>query len=91
MKEQQKKLITEIMNEDAKDGLYEKQTAVEWLLERYKSQNTLLFADDFEQAKEMERQQVESAYYTGATNFSEHSTKAVRWSKQYYNEEYGKQ
>ncbi len=27
-KEQQKKLITEIMNEDAKDGLYEKQTAL---------------------------------------------------------------
>jgi hypothetical protein len=31
-----------------------KQTAVEWLLEKYKSQNTLLFADDFEQAKAME-------------------------------------
>ena len=30
-------------------------TAVEFLLEKYKSQNTLLFADDFEQAKEMER------------------------------------
>lgn len=32
------------------------QTAVEYLLEKYKSQNTLLFAEDFEQAKEMERQ-----------------------------------
>jgi hypothetical protein len=29
-------------------------TAVEFLLEKYKSQNTLLFAEDFEQAKAME-------------------------------------
>ena len=34
-----------------------KQTAVEFLLEKYKSQNTLLFSDDFEQAKEMEKEQ----------------------------------
>jgi len=37
-------------------------TAVEFLLEKYKSQNTLLFSDDFEQALEMERQQIENAY-----------------------------
>jgi hypothetical protein len=30
--------------------------AVEFLLEKYKSQNTLLFAEDFEQAKEMEKE-----------------------------------
>jgi hypothetical protein len=34
-----------------------KQTAVEFLLDKYKSQNTLLFAEDFEQAKEMEKEQ----------------------------------
>jgi hypothetical protein len=33
------------------------ETAVEFLLEKYKSQNTLLFADNFEQAIEMEKQQ----------------------------------
>jgi phage-related protein len=33
-------------------------TAVEFLLEKYKSQNTLLFGEDFEQAKEMEKQQI---------------------------------
>jgi hypothetical protein len=32
-------------------------TAVEFLLEKYKYQNTLLFAEDFEQAKEMEKEQ----------------------------------
>jgi hypothetical protein len=36
-----------------------KQTAVEFLLEKYKSQNTLLFGQDFEQAKEMEKKQAE--------------------------------
>ena len=35
-------------------------TAVEFLLEKYKSQNTLLFAEDFEQAKEMEKEQAEA-------------------------------
>jgi len=37
-----------------------KQTAVEFLLEifeRYKSQNSLFFAEDFTQAKEIEKQQ----------------------------------
>jgi len=32
----------------------EQQSAVEFLLEKYKSQNTLLFADDFEKAKQIE-------------------------------------
>jgi len=36
-------------------------TAVEFLLEKYKSQNTLLFAEDFEQAKEMEKEQIVKA------------------------------
>jgi hypothetical protein len=51
-----------------------KQTAVEWLLEKYKSQNTLLFADDFEQAKAMEsNEQVISVpiyYYEDENNIN---------------------
>ena len=44
-------------------------TAVEFLLEKYKSQNTLLFAEDFEQAKEMEKEQKIdfASYYTPLT------------------------
>ena len=34
-------------------------TAVEFLLEKYKSQNTLLFADDFEQAIAMDKKALE--------------------------------
>ena len=36
-------------------------TAVEYLLEKYKSQNTLLFAEDWQQAKEMEKEQTVKA------------------------------
>ena len=43
-----------------------KKTAVEFLLEKFKSQNTLLFADDWEQAKEMEKQQIIDAYNQGS-------------------------
>ena len=43
----------------------EKKTAVEFLLEKYKSQNTLLFGEDFEQAKQMEKQQIEQAFNEG--------------------------
>lgn len=40
-------------------------TALEFLLEKYKSQNTLLFAEDFEQAKEMEKKQIKDAFDYG--------------------------
>jgi hypothetical protein len=45
-----------------------KQTAVEFLLEKYKSQNTLLFAEDFEQAKEMEEKERQEVYANGFAN-----------------------
>jgi hypothetical protein len=48
-------------------------TAVEFLLEKYKSQNTLLFAEDFEQAKKMEKEQIDDAWdsaYTSEGYFS---------------------
>ena len=35
----------------------EQQSVVEFLLEKYKSQNTLLFAEDWEQAKQIEKEQ----------------------------------
>jgi hypothetical protein len=57
----------------------EKQTAVEFLLEKYKSQNTLLFAEDFQQAKEMEKEIIRTAYLDGMDG--EYNT-----SEQYYNE-----
>ena len=77
-KEEQKKLITEIMNEDAKDGLYKPaKTAVEWLIEQLKeydcadikdSQNWVIKIDALvltakvEQAKAMEKEQMEDCW-----------------------------
>ena len=49
--------VNKFVAENQKEGP-KNMTAVEWLLERYKSQNTLLFSDDFELAKKMERQQI---------------------------------
>lgn len=63
---EQKQLITEIMSEDAKDGLYKKQTAVEWFAEQIIRKHPIITQylpnynfdkELIEQAKEMEKQQ----------------------------------
>jgi hypothetical protein len=63
-KQEQKQLIIDIMNEDAKDGLYKKQTAVEWLAEQieqyiltYSNLPQNVLSKFKKQAKEMEEQQ----------------------------------
>jgi hypothetical protein len=67
---QQKKLLTEIMEADSKDGLYKQQTAVKWLI------NELEKLDDnmseyvskiaiYNQAKAMEKEQIKKAYKRG--------------------------
>jgi hypothetical protein len=56
-------------------------TAVEFLLEKYKSQNTLLFGEDFEQAKEMEKEQIKDAYDRGHNEYD-----IYRNGQNYYNE-----
>ena len=66
------------MNEDAKDGLYKQQTAVEWLAEKYnyitwmrnRDEISVGTADEWrikylEQAKEMDKQQKMDAYNQG--------------------------
>jgi hypothetical protein len=58
---EQKKLLTEIMKADEKDGLYKNTTGVDWLLHMYKSLPQVEFEKHhpqlFEQAKEMEKEQ----------------------------------
>jgi hypothetical protein len=64
-----------------------KQTAVEWLQEamsnKLSSEIGPYFLDLFEQAKEMEKDQIEEAYWDGYQNIP--SMKP----EQYYNETYG--
>ncbi len=53
-------------------------TAVEWLEEQYTKQITFLHREDFQQAKEMEKEQIIDAYET--------SHISMMTAKQYYNE-----
>jgi len=70
-----------------------KQTAVEWLidqLEKYELYSKVSFQclKEIDQAKAMEKEQIETAYQAGdgdAYNLEETKT----WAEQYYNETYG--
>ncbi len=58
-KEEQKQLITDIMNADAKNGLYKQQTAVEWFFDNLKSHEIQAeHLSMYEQAKAMEKEQI---------------------------------
>ena len=85
----------EIMNEDQKNGMYKKQTAVEWLLDwmeknQYFIGNDLLEA--FEQAKAMHKEEmiqscskmqiIDDVDFDGNVTF-------IFDPEQYYNETYG--
>lgn len=93
-KEEQKRLITEIMNEDAKDGLYEPaQTATEWLFvqlyEKFEMKGDgREMSKVLEQAKEMEEKQsftadeLKAAYHAG---YLDAKTNHINDAEQYIN------
>lgn len=89
-KEIQKQLIIEIMNEDAKDGLYKKQTAVEWL-DRWFRDNPEATHEEgnkaLHHAKQMEKKQIVDAYCLGHVF---HDSNDSNSPEEYYNTEYGK-
>ena len=61
-----------------------KQTAVEWLVDKVEDHFCLLPVDLIEQAKEMEKEQIKYAYWSGCINSEEDKDAA-----EYYNETYG--
>lgn len=62
-----------------------KQTAVEFLLEKYKSQNNLLFWEDFEQANKMFEEHIIDAFCED--NYEYNGYRQISLSgQQYYNE-----
>lgn len=67
-----------------------KQTAVEWLKKIILSGNGRLHLTDeeFEQAKQMEKEQIKVSYETGWVNGD--LKKAPRFGKDYYDETYNK-
>jgi len=70
----------------------QKQTAVEWLVEKLKSQGLLIGEPKnlvaVQQAKEMEKQQIVYAHLLGLIRSLD--IPASEQAEQYYNEEYGK-
>lgn len=58
-----------------------KQTAVEWLVEQVKSQKYIEDVD-FEQAKEIEKQQIKDAYISGM--YDAHSKTSIDYYKENY-------
>jgi hypothetical protein len=84
-KEEQKQLIIDIMNEDARDGLYKQQTAVEWL-ENELSKIGLtheVIGDKIQKAKEMEKEQIIDAWIATDNELQRLS------AEQYYKKTYG--
>ena len=92
----QKQLLTEIMNADAKDGLYDHSvgsnkmvTAVEWLEQSIKNKvicaiyERLKKEGHFEKAKEMEKEQIMKAYANGSNDRLKN-----RINEKYYKETY---
>ena len=83
---EQKQLITEIMSEDAKDGLYKKQTSVEWLSKQlWKTpQYETEWQKVIEQAKEIHRVEIIESYASGSNDRLKN-----RINTNYYNETFG--
>jgi hypothetical protein len=71
-----------------------KQTSVDWLFEKLweTPKDKLTWHSILEQAKEMEKQQIEDAHIEGQRVFDKHPH--TQWTndqaEQYYNETYGK-
>jgi hypothetical protein len=81
-KEQQKKLIIEIMEADSKDRLYKQQTAVDWLVKEF---NLEEYKASIEFAKAKEKEQILNACY----QFSDYPFNKED-HLEYYNETYNK-
>lgn len=62
------------------------QTAVQWLEDRYRPKGYIT-AEEFEQAKEIEKEQIINSHLTGLIHPLE--MEATKQAEQYFNETYG--
>jgi hypothetical protein len=68
-----------------------RQTAVEWVFEYLWKNHHLAFSDNiFNQAKQMEKQQIVDAYGQGTADEAGEILDATKDAQQYYNKTYGK-
>lgn len=67
-----------------------KQTAVEWLMEQFWNNEGMLTTKKLEQAKEMEKERIETAYNKGTVHGIDYPESTLPITgEQYYNETYG--
>jgi hypothetical protein len=66
----------------------ENKTAIEWLIDKLGIEGIVWLQEDFEQAKEMEKEQIEDAFANGVDDeYEYHINNQPRTnSEQYYNE-----
>ena len=83
-KEEQKKLLTEIMEADDKDGLYNHQTAVEFLYGIMFVVNGVITFEQFHQALDMHEEQIKNAYKADRYPCSDED------AEEYYNQTFKK-
>ena len=70
-----------------------KQTAVEWLIEELSKNDQRMLGKVlliYEQAKQMEKEQIIDAWENGIDNCGEFNTPTIATGKQYYNETFKK-
>ncbi len=58
-------------------------TAVEWLIEKMSLEDVCKYSNELAEAKEMEKQQIKNAYYTGGDDVEDNRD---REAENYYNE-----
>lgn len=94
-REAQKKLITEVMEANAKDGLYKQQTAVEWIVDQMVSEgHKEMWKDMIAQAKAMEKKQHGNTWDEAIDTHERRGHNIARSIvdfDDYYNETYNKQ
>jgi hypothetical protein len=66
------------------------QTALEWLIEQCPRIETIVSYNILEQAKAMEKEQIEKAFNEGMSNSVDYFGSGVEESEKYYNETYNK-
>jgi hypothetical protein len=80
--------VTQTSNADMNIGVPKNLTAVEWLVEQYANENYGI--EVYEQAKQMEKEQIINAYLQKRTKGDiSHVVKTWDKAEQYYNETYG--
>jgi len=92
---ERKKLITEIMEADAKDGLYSAvskmettQTAVDWFVEKLPIRIVNMYHKEIDQAKAMEQEQIKDAVIYGLDEDGHTGDWKISVAQKYYNEKH---